>query len=261
MFDKDNFWEEICGTVAFRRLGLKKITSDSLAIFDDWYFDHYPYLKKHLPKNKLKDKSVLEIGLGFGSVGEYLALNSKEYTGVDLAQKPLKLMEERINFKQLKKAKVKNASAIDLPFPQDTFDFVVSLGCIHHTPSIHNSINEIHRVLKPGCEALIMIYAKHSITQLLMPLFYVVDVLKNGFSWNKMRSFRRFAYDSNLEGTGAPVTVFTSKRELENLTIKFKEHQFNRENYWFPFLRKRGFFLNSFLIQNFGNDWYILIKK
>jgi len=48
----NNFWEEICGTVAFRRLGLKKITPDSLAIFDAWYFDHYPYFISISAKNK-----------------------------------------------------------------------------------------------------------------------------------------------------------------------------------------------------------------
>lgn len=261
MLEKEDFWEEICGTVAFKRLGLKKVTPDSLAIFDAWYFDHYPYLKKYFSKNELKDKTVLEIGLGFGSVGEYLAMNSEEYVGVDLAKTPVKLMEERIRLKQLEKAKVRNANAIDLPFSENNFDFVVSLGCIHHTPSMYKSINEIHRVLKPGGQAVLMVYAKYSITFLLLPFFYVLDLFKNGFSWNKLRSFRRFAYDSNLEGTGAPVTVFTSKKELKNLTNKFKEHQFNRENYWFPFFRKRGFFLNNFFIRNYGNDWYVVIKK
>ena len=94
MLEKEDFWEEICGTVAFKRLGLKKVTPDSLAIFDAWYFDHYPYLKKYFSKNELKDKTVLEIGLGFGSVGEYLAMNSEEYVGVDLAKTPVKLMKK-----------------------------------------------------------------------------------------------------------------------------------------------------------------------
>ena len=78
MKDKFNFWDEICGTLPFRRLGLKKITPYSLEVFDTWYFNHYPYLKKYFSKDSLKDQRVLEIGLGFGSVGEYLALNSKE---------------------------------------------------------------------------------------------------------------------------------------------------------------------------------------
>ena len=261
MLKNENFWNEICGTVPFRRLGLKKITPYSLEVFDKWYFNHYPYLKKYFSEDTLKDKSVLEIGLGFGSVGEYLALNSKEYTGVDLANNPVKLMQERIQLKKIKRARVQNEDAIDLSFNDNSFDFLVSIGCLHHTPNLSRSINEVYRVLKPGGQAVVMIYAKYSITTLLLPFFYVIDLIKNGFSLNKLKSFRRFAYDSNFKGTAAPLTVFTSKKELQNLTIKFKDHQFNRENYWFPFFRKNFFFLNSFLIRNYGNDWYIVIKK
>lgn len=258
---KDNFWDEICGTVLFKRLGLKKITPYSLEVFDKWYFNHYPYLKKYFSKDRLKGKRVLEIGLGFGSLGEYLAIYSEEYTGVDLANNPVKLMQERIQFKKIENAKAQNENAIDLSFKDNSFDFIVSIGCLHHTPDISSSINEVYRVLKPGGQAVIMIYAKYSITSLLLPFFYIIDLIKNGFSLNKLKSFRRFAYDSNFKGTAAPVTVFTSKKELQNLTIKFKDHQFNRENYWFPFFRKKNFFLNSFLIRNYGNDWYIVIKK
>ena len=77
----------------------------------------------------------------------------------------------------------------------------------------------------------------------------------------KIKSFRRFAYDSNLKGNAAPKTVFTSKKELKIFTSKFESVKFCRENYWFPFLRKKGFFLNNCLIQTFGNDWYIILKK
>ena len=53
MKDKFNFWDEICGTLPFRRLGLKKITPYSLEVFDTWYFNHYPYLKKYFSKDSL----------------------------------------------------------------------------------------------------------------------------------------------------------------------------------------------------------------
>ena len=261
MKDKFNFWDEICGTLPFRRLGLKKITPYSLEVFDTWYFNHYPYLKNYFSKDSLKDQRVLEIGLGFGSVGECLALNSKEYTGVDLAANPVKLMQKRIQFKKIKNAIAQNENAVNLTFKDNSFDFIVSIGCLHHTPNLSSSINEVYRVLKPGGQAVIMIYAKYSITSLLLPFFYIIDLIKNGFSLNKIKSFRRFAYDSNLKGNAAPKTVFTSKKELKIFTSKFESIKFCRENYWFPFLRKKGFFLNNCLIQTFGNDWYLILKK
>jgi ubiquinone/menaquinone biosynthesis C-methylase UbiE len=39
---------------------------------------------------------------------------------------------------------------------------VVSLGVLHHTPDTPGAINELHRVLKPGGEALIMLYHRYS---------------------------------------------------------------------------------------------------
>lgn len=36
------FWRELCGTLAWRKLGLQDIDADGLAAFDRWYFEFYP---------------------------------------------------------------------------------------------------------------------------------------------------------------------------------------------------------------------------
>ena len=38
------FWNELCGSTLARRLGIKDSSAASLKLFDDWYFDFYPYL-------------------------------------------------------------------------------------------------------------------------------------------------------------------------------------------------------------------------
>ena len=43
---------------------------------------------------------------------------------------------------------------------------VYSLGVLHHTPDTPRSISEVHRVLKPGGIALIMLYNKISLNYL-----------------------------------------------------------------------------------------------
>ena len=47
--DKKNmkFWEELCGTHMAKKLGITELNSESLARFDNWYFDFYPYLDTH----------------------------------------------------------------------------------------------------------------------------------------------------------------------------------------------------------------------
>ena len=50
-----------------------------------------------------------------------------------------------------------------LEFPDETFDFVWSWGVIHHSANTEAIIREIHRVLKPGGEARVMVYHRNSI--------------------------------------------------------------------------------------------------
>ena len=50
---------------------------------------------------------------------------------------------------------VKEGAAAALPFPDGSFDAVVSTGSMHHWKEPTAALNEIHRVLKEGCYALI----------------------------------------------------------------------------------------------------------
>src|SRR2546429_675657 len=52
--------------------------------------------------------------------------------------------------------------AENLPFADDVFDIVYSFGVLHHTENTEQAIDEVHRVLKPGGQAAVMLYAKSS---------------------------------------------------------------------------------------------------
>jgi len=54
------------------------------------------------------------------------------------------------------------ADAEGLDFPDNSFDLVYSHGVLHHTPDTAGAIREIHRVLKPGGRAVIMLYHRNS---------------------------------------------------------------------------------------------------
>ena len=56
---------------------------------------------------------------------------------------------------------------LDLPFEDDTFDVVFSHGVLHHVPDIDGGQREIHRVLKPGGELIVMVYARWSLNYLV----------------------------------------------------------------------------------------------
>jgi len=53
--------------------------------------------------------------------------------------------------------------ALNLGFGNMEFDFVYSMGVIHHTPNPQRAIDEIFRVLKPGGQAKIFLYRRPSL--------------------------------------------------------------------------------------------------
>ncbi|MBI4580021.1 MAG: class I SAM-dependent methyltransferase [Planctomycetes bacterium] len=51
--------------------------------------------------------------------------------------------------------RIERAGAAALPFADDSFDAVVSTGSLHHWKDADAGLREVHRVLKPGRQALI----------------------------------------------------------------------------------------------------------
>ncbi len=49
-----------------------------------------------------------------------------------------------------------------LPFRNESFDVVYSNGVLHHTPDTAGAIREVHRVLRPGGTAKVMLYHRNS---------------------------------------------------------------------------------------------------
>src|SRR5207245_4997879 len=52
--------------------------------------------------------------------------------------------------------------AENLDFNDNSFDLVYSHGVLHHTPDTARAVREIHRVLRPGGRAVVMLYHRNS---------------------------------------------------------------------------------------------------
>jgi SAM-dependent methyltransferase len=59
---------------------------------------------------------------------------------------------------QVGNIRVTQASIDDLPFPDESFDFIFSLGVLHHLPDTAGAIRSLTRKLKPGGRFLIYLY-------------------------------------------------------------------------------------------------------
>ena len=130
------------------------------AFFEQLTAERYA-LDRHIPQwarfARGHDRDVLEIGVGAGTDFTQWVRNGARATGVDLTEAGIELARERLDLLGLD-AKLRQADAENLPFADNSFDIVYSYGVLHHTPNTKRAISEVHRVLRPGGTALIMIY-------------------------------------------------------------------------------------------------------
>lgn len=130
----------------------------------------------HLPSfarfDTARDKSVLEIGCGNGADGVMFAKHGARYTGVDLTEAAVEATARHFAVMGLTgEFRVENAE--QLSFADNSFDIVYSYGVIHHTPDPEKALQEIYRVLKPGGQAMIMLYHKQSFNYYVRVLGYM----------------------------------------------------------------------------------------
>lgn len=104
---------------------------------------------------------VLEVGCGLGTDGAQFAQAGANYTGVDLTEAAIELARKRFELFGLP-GEFRTADAEQLDFPDESFDLVYSHGVLHHTPDVASAVREIHRVLRPGGKAKVMLYHRDS---------------------------------------------------------------------------------------------------
>lgn len=227
------FWDALCGSKQARALGVSDGSPASLRRFDDWYFAFYPYLSRHIPFDRVAGKAVLEVGLGYGSVAQRLAEAGADYQGLDIAEGPVAMVDQRLRQSGLAGA-ARQGDILDAPFAAESFDFVVAIGCFHHTGDLARALAETHRLLKPGGEAAIMVYNAYGYRRWLRwPWRTARYALWDypGLGAAPSASMReRAAYDTDAEGAAAPETVFVSRRRLARLCAPFRTVETRLEN-------------------------------
>lgn len=105
----------------------------------------------------LPEKSVvLDVGCGNGKYLSYRAGDLVMH-GCDTCQTLINISRQRHP-----PAILTRADCLDLPYPESTFDAVISIAVMHHLSTSDRRsqfMSEIHRVLKPGAPALITTWA------------------------------------------------------------------------------------------------------
>ena len=112
-----------------------------------------------IPFEQLRDKDVLEIGVGQGTHAQLLAPHCKSFTGIDLTSYAAEMTSQRLRLVNLP-GKVMQMDAEEMDFADNMFDFIWSWGVIHHSADTRRVLQEMHRVLRPGGRCTVMVYHK-----------------------------------------------------------------------------------------------------
>jgi len=100
------------------------------------------------------NETILDVACGTGELERLLLAEHPELSivGLDLSANMLLVARQ----KSLRQAAFSQGSATNLPFPDRTFDFVVTANSFHYFDFPHLALQEMRRVLKPGGKVVIL---------------------------------------------------------------------------------------------------------
>jgi phosphatidylethanolamine/phosphatidyl-N-methylethanolamine N-methyltransferase len=163
---------------------------------------------------------VLEVGAGTGtSFPAYPA--HCEVTGVDLAPDMLARARQKIQENGWSHFKVMEMDALDLKFPDNSFDYVMAFHVVTVVPDPVRMIAEAKRVCNPGGRIVIVNHFTSEVP-VLGSLTQALDPITRWLGWRTDLRLTPF-----LESTGLRVekNYKLSKASLYNVLICRKERQ------------------------------------
>jgi 2-polyprenyl-3-methyl-5-hydroxy-6-metoxy-1,4-benzoquinol methylase len=124
-------------------------------MYDEWERQFLDYMQPHGP-GFFRGKKVLDAGCGNGRFAYYAAKYGAEVWAIDLGP----AVEVARHNTESVGANVVQADLHNPPFALESFDFIYSIGVLHHLPDPEVAFRNLLRFLKPGGEVQIYLYWK-----------------------------------------------------------------------------------------------------
>jgi ubiquinone/menaquinone biosynthesis C-methylase UbiE len=198
-----NFWDKAsCG----EQLYLSGSEKSSYIEQGRIRYELEPYIIEFADFNATRDLDVLEIGVGLGADHQRFAEAGARLHGIDLTERAINHTLKRLELFDLR-SDLQIGDAEELVFGDEKFDVVYSWGVLQHTPNTQKAIEEVHRVLRSGGIAKIMMYHKWSFVGFMLWVRYALLRLRPFASVSEI-------YAKYLQGPGTKAYSVAEARRL-----------------------------------------------
>ena len=185
------------------------------------YQEYAPWMPRVMGFDQFAGKRLLEVGCGMGTDLLQFARAGADVTGVDLTPRSVETSRHHLRlYEQTGDFALTDAER--LPFADESFDVVYSNGVLHHTPDTAGAVREVHRVLRPGGLARVMLYHRdswHYWFEIILHRGLLRGHLLRGQSAEDIMS----RYVEVNKGEGRPLVKVYSRRQTRGLFSRFSE--------------------------------------
>jgi len=211
--------------------------------------DHMEHLPvREIDLKQIAGKKILEIGCGAGAHSALFKSFGAKVVALDLTVGRVISAQRKLRLVRQGRGAAIQGDAENLPFADDTFDIVYSFGVLHHTEDTEKAIGEVYRVLKPGGQAAVMLYAKTSyfyyFNQLLVQGILRGEYARNGRWLGKVTEGKPQHSD-----TFNPITRVYTKNEMLHLFEQFNSLHLRKSAFNFSQVSIIGRYLPKLLVR------------
>jgi SAM-dependent methyltransferase len=236
---REQWGEDPCGAVYGREqeFGTREFFD---AVERHRYTDYAPWMPAVMGFNDFAGARLLEVGCGMGTDLLQFARGGAKVTGVDLTPRSIEISRQHLSVYG-EGGDFAISDGENLPFADESFDIVYSNGVLHHTPDTAGAVREVHRVVRTGGQARVMLYHRGSAA------YWGDIILRHGVLHGELLKHSpediMSKYVEFNESGGRPLVKVYSRREARQLFSMFREVKVQVEQ----LTRAELFFLSRFI--------------
>jgi len=145
----DNIDQQTVDSFGEEWLKFDEFSEEDIKTAGDQYFD--------IVNEEMLNQQSLALDLGCGS-GRWTKYISNKAAFIEAVDPSKAVFQAAMHYNDLENVRFTQASVDTLPFKDNSFDFVMSLGVLHHIPDTAKALKSAMSKLKPGGYALIYLY-------------------------------------------------------------------------------------------------------